>query len=95
VDRKKLPHRLVLAEFLSWLAKIYTLAASYDKFLNACQLEIQKRTSQCAVFIFGYFTKSIMIVIREVIMSLAALRRFQSRSLELGGKECKNLEWKA
>jgi hypothetical protein len=45
---RKLPHRLVLAEFLIWLAKIYTLAASWEKILNARQLEIQKRTSQCA-----------------------------------------------
>jgi hypothetical protein len=37
---RKLPHRLVLAEFLIWFAKIYTLAASRDKFFNARQLEI-------------------------------------------------------
>lgn len=40
VDRKKLPHRLVLTEFLILLAKIYTLEASLDKFLNARKLEI-------------------------------------------------------
>jgi len=38
---RKLPHRLVLAEFLSCLAKIYTLEASYDKFLNTRQLKFR------------------------------------------------------
>jgi len=51
---RKLPHRLVLAEFLSLLAKIYTPVASYDKFFDACQLEIQERTSQCAEYFLHF-----------------------------------------
>ncbi|MFA6382957.1 MAG: zf-TFIIB domain-containing protein [Parcubacteria group bacterium] len=54
MEKKNCRHRLVLAEFLIWLAKIYTLAASYDKFLNVRQLEIQKCTSQCAGIWFDY-----------------------------------------